>query len=143
MQSEPIDCQGVHTDPGWDCGESFALTRKRPRPGDPSGATGWSGSVAILLAAARPDEVEGLAVLDKVGVDRSGEARIVQLDREIVAALVGALRPGGPDLGAADKDPMARGVVVGPVGLGDDADALGLKAQGDDFALEFLAGLLE
>jgi len=26
---------------------------------------------------------------------------------------------------------------------GNDADALGLEAQGDDFALEFLAGFLE
>jgi hypothetical protein len=55
--------------------------------------------VAVRLAAARPDEGEGLAVLDEVGVDRCREARIVKLDREIVAALVGALRPGGPDLG--------------------------------------------
>jgi hypothetical protein len=31
----------------------------------------------------------------------------------------------------------------GPVCFGDDADALGLEAQGDDLALEFLAGLLE
>ena len=81
--------------------------------------------------------------LDEVGVDRSGEARIVELDREVVAAFVGALRPGGPDLGAADKDPMAGGIVVRPVGLGDDADALALQAQGDDLALEFVAGLLE
>ena len=71
------------------------------------------------------------------------EARIVQLDREIIAALAGALRPGGPDLGATDVDPVARRVVVGPVCFGDDADALGLEAQGDDLALEFLAGLLE
>ena len=39
-----------------------------------------SGSLAVLLAAAGPDEVEGVAVLDEVGVDRDGEARIVQLD---------------------------------------------------------------
>src|SRR5271163_3760927 len=38
---------------------------------------------------------------------------------------------------------MAGGVVVGAVGLGDDADALGLDAQGDDLALELAAGLLE
>src|SRR5262249_20244293 len=51
--------------------------------------------------------------------------------------------PGGPDLGAADIDPMAGGVFAGPVGLGDDADALGLDAQGDDLALVLVAGLLE
>src|SRR5262249_175480 len=59
-----------------------------------------SGSVAVLLAAAGPDEIEGVAVLDEVGVNRDGEARIVQLDREIVAAFAGALRPGGSDLDA-------------------------------------------
>ena len=86
----------------------------------PGGARGRSGSVAVLLAAAGPDEGEGLAVLvvEEIGVDRSVEARIVELDREIVAALAGALRPGGPDLGATDKDPVAGGVVVGPVGSG-------------------------
>src|ERR1700689_3249688 len=92
-------------------------TLKAP-PGSPGRGLADS-SVAVLLAAAGPNEGEGLAfgVVEQVGVDRSGEAWIVQLDREIVAALVGALRPGGPDLGAADKDPMAGGVVVGPVGL--------------------------
>ena len=58
-----------------------------------------SGLLAVLLAAARPDEVEGVAVLDEIGVDGDGEARIVQLDREIIAAFAGALRPGGSDLG--------------------------------------------
>src|SRR5450432_1693202 len=38
---------------------------------------------------------------------------------------------------------MAGGVVVRPAGLGDDADVLRLDAQGDDFALEFAADLLE
>src|SRR6202041_2711027 len=75
--------------------------------------------------------------------DRCVERWIVQLDREVVAALVGPLRPGGPDLGAADVDPMAGGIVVGAVGLWDDADVLGLDAQGDDLALELTAGLLE
>src|SRR5262249_17247587 len=37
----------------------------------------------------------------------------------------------------------AGGVVARPVGLGDDADALALQAQGDDLALELVAGLLE
>src|SRR5260370_37515298 len=46
-------------------------------------------------------------------------------------------------IGATDVDPMAGGVLAGPVGLGDDADALGLDAQGDDLALVLVAGLLE
>jgi len=59
------------------------------------------------------------------GWRRSGlEARIVQLDREIIAALAGTLRPGGADLRPADIDAVARRVVVAPVGLGDDADTL-------------------
>src|SRR5260221_14788659 len=111
---------------------------ERPRPVSRTGPYSRPALVAARLAAARPDEGEGLAVLvvEEIGVDRRVEAGIVELDREIVAALVGALRPGGPDLGAADIDPVAGGVVVGPVGLGDDADTLGLDAQGDDRALE-------
>src|SRR6266849_7991239 len=102
-------------------------------------------SVAVGPAAARPDEAEGLAafVVEEVGVDRRVEARIVELDREVIAALAGALRPGGADLRAADKDPMARSVVAHPVGLRNDADAFGLDAQGDDLALELVLNLLE
>src|SRR6266849_2721004 len=103
-------------------------------------------SVAIGPAAARPDEAEGLAafVIEEVGVDRRVEARIVELDREVIAALAGALRPGGADLGAADKHPVARCVVAGPAGLRNDTDAFRLDAQGDDLALELVAaGFLE
>jgi len=52
-------------------------------------------SVAVGLAAARPDEGEALAVLvvEEIGVDRGVEARIVQLDREVVAVLGGTLGP--------------------------------------------------
>src|SRR3954471_11915365 len=102
-----------------------------------------SGSLAVLLAAAGPDQVEGVAVLDEVGVDRDGEAWIVELDREVVTTFVRAFRPSGSDLSAADVDPMAGGIVAGPVALGHDADALGLEAQGYDFALELVARLLE
>jgi hypothetical protein len=38
---------------------------------------------------------------------------------------------------------MAGGIVACPVGIGDETDALALQAQGDDLALEFVAGLLE
>jgi hypothetical protein len=48
-----------------------------------------------------------------------------------------------PDLRAADVNPVAGGVIVGPVGLGDDAHAFRLDAQGDDLALQLGAGLLE
>ena len=54
-------------------------------------------SVAIGFAAAGPDEREALAVLvvEEIGVNRSVEARIVQLDREVVAILGGTLGPRG------------------------------------------------
>src|SRR5271165_4497105 len=112
--------------------------------GDPDGSC-FGGSLAVRLAAAGPDEGEAVAVLvvEEVGVDRRVEAGIVQLDREIVAVLGGALGPGGPDLGAADEDAVARGVVAGASGFGDDADVLGLNAEGDDLALELVADLLE
>src|SRR5438552_3115963 len=112
----------------WRANLPRARVARMPRPvSSGRGRCCGFSSVAVLLAAPGPDEGEGLAVLivEEVGVDRSVEARIVQLDREIVAAFAGALRPGGADLGAADIDPVAVGVVVGPVGLGDDADALG------------------
>ena len=38
-------------------------------------------------------------VLEQIGEDGGVEARVIQLDREIVAALAGALGPGSPDLG--------------------------------------------
>jgi hypothetical protein len=39
-----------------------------------------------------------ILVVEEVGVDRGVEARIVQLEAQILAALVRALRPGGADL---------------------------------------------
>src|SRR5277367_1255475 len=118
---------------------------QKPRLEVQAGRWGRSISVAVAFGGARPDQGEALAVLvvEEVGENRRVEARIVELEREIIAAFVGALRPGGPDLGPADVDPVAGGVVVGPVGLRDDADALGLQAQGNDLALELVAGLLE
>jgi hypothetical protein len=107
-----------------------------------AGRCGRCRSVAVRPAAARPDEAEGFAafVIEEVGVDRRGEARIVELDREVIAALIGALRPGGADLGFAREDPVAWRVVAGPVGLGNDADAFGLDAQGDDLAEKLVLG---
>src|SRR3546814_4257033 len=48
------------------------------------------GSVGAAAARTRPDQAVGLAVLvvEEVGVDRSGEARIVELEPEIGATLV-------------------------------------------------------
>jgi hypothetical protein len=46
-----------------------------------AGRCRWCRSVAVRPAAARPDQAEGLAafVIKEVGVDRRGEARIVEL----------------------------------------------------------------
>ena len=72
-----------------------AQTTRKPRPVVPDGAFRRSGSVPVLLATTRPDEGEGFAafVVEEVGVDRSREAWIVELDREIVATLAGAPGP--------------------------------------------------
>jgi uncharacterized protein (DUF736 family) len=71
------------------------------RPARMSGALQAAyASVTVGLAAAGPDQGEGLGafVVEEVGLDRSVEARVVQLDGEIIAAIAGALRPGRPDL---------------------------------------------
>jgi hypothetical protein len=113
--------------------------RWRPRPEVRTGRFGESGSLGVGLAAAGPDEVVAFSILvvEEVGVNRRAKARIVQLDQEIVSALVGALRPGGSDLHTFGIDPMAGGVVVCPVGLGDDADTLrglprGVESPGEE-----------
>ena len=99
---------------------------------------------AAAAVGAGPDEAVAFAflVVEEVGIDRSGEARIVQLQAEIIATLVGALGPGGADLDPADEDAVAGGVVAGAVGLGHDADVLGLEREGDDFAGEAVLGQL-
>ena len=101
-------------------------------------------SVAVAAIGAGPDEAEAFVlVFEEVGVDRSGEARIVQLEAKIVATLVRGLRPGGADLGAADQDAVAGSVLAGLAGFGNDADVFGLHVEGDDFSGVFIAGLLE
>jgi hypothetical protein len=58
----------------------------------------WRGT--LVAVRARPDQLQAVFAFDfgQRGVDRSGEARIVQLDREVVAALFGGLLPGGAEL---------------------------------------------
>lgn len=68
--------------------------------------------------SAGPDQrVAGLVVLhlDEAGVDRGGKARIVELDREVVAAgLLGLLLPRGAELGVAAgrEDPVVGRLLV-------------------------------
>jgi hypothetical protein len=77
-----------------------------------AGLRGGHSAVSRRLAVAGPDQGVALAirVIEQVGEDRRGEARVVEL-REIVAALLRLLRPGSPDLGTPDEDAMAAHVI--------------------------------
>src|SRR5436305_9283463 len=87
-----------------------SLASRGKAPACPAGAL-LIGSVRAA-GRAGPDERVAIAVLvvEEVGVDGGVEARIVELEAQIVAALVGAFGPGGADLDAADQNPVAGGV---------------------------------
>ncbi len=53
--------------------------------------------ISSVPVRAGPDELEAVFAFDlgERCVDRGREARIVELDREVVAALLGGLLPGG------------------------------------------------
>ena len=52
-------------------------------------------SLAVAAGGTGPDQAAtAVLVFEEVGVDRSGEARIVELEAEIVAAFVRLLGPG-------------------------------------------------
>jgi hypothetical protein len=93
---------GISPDKKADGDKRWITARRRMSfskgPGSKAEALGC-GSLAPAPAGARPDQREALAVLvgKEVGVDRSGKARIVELEAEIVAALGGALGPSGAD----------------------------------------------
>jgi len=56
-------------------------------------------SVAVLPRAGPEERVAFTAVIvEQVRVDRSGERRIVELERKVIAALLRALRPRCSDL---------------------------------------------
>ena len=114
-------------------------------PGFPGGiGAGWS--VAAAAAGARPDQTVGLAalVVEEVGVDRGGEARIIELEPEIGAALVRLFGPGCADFGAADENPVRGRAFARRIVVGDDTNPFGLNAERHDVADEFAGGgLLE
>jgi hypothetical protein len=72
--------------------------------GHENGPAFWAGPGAVgssVPAGAGPDELEAFLAfhLDQGGVDRSREARVVQLDREVVAfGVLGGLLPGRAQL---------------------------------------------
>ena len=57
--------------------------------------------LAVLLAAAGPDQGVALAafIVEEVGIDRGAEARIIQLDRDIIAPFGGTFGPTSTQLG--------------------------------------------
>jgi len=69
----------------------------------------------LVPIRAGPDQLHAFLTfhLDQGGVDRSGEARVVQLDREIAAAEAGDLLPGGAELDRAGVDAEVRALVGG------------------------------
>src|SRR5579864_5579906 len=86
--------------------------RQRPRPTVFGRGMTERPSVAVLPRARPEQRVAFTAfIIEQVRVDRSGEGRIVELERKVVAALLGALRPGCSDLGAACVDAVAGSVL--------------------------------
>ena len=72
-----------------------ASARENPAPG----GAGQGGAVRSVAVAAGPDQAVAALVLalDQGGVDRSREARVVELDRAVGAALVRGLLPAAPN----------------------------------------------
>src|SRR3954453_876272 len=95
------------------------------------------------LVSARPDQVAGAVLaLDQGGVDRSREARIVELDRVVGPTLLRGPLPRGAelDVGAGD-DAVVRGLVA--VLLEGHEPNLGVEGEGLDRAAEAVAVLGE
>jgi len=106
--------------------------RKSRRPELPGGGVSWS---------ARPDQLVLPVTLDQVRVDRSGEARIVQLEADELATALAGASPARADLDLADERPV---VGSGIAALLDRSDRdLGLEADGLDRAVEAAVGLRE
>ncbi len=118
--------------------------REGPARGDRAGLV-----VGRLLPvpAAGPGPDEGVTfpflVGEQVGEDRGGEGGIVQLQAQIGAAFAGAAGPCGAEFDPSEVDAVVGGVVVGPAGFRHQTDVAGLQGQGDDFAFEAFAHLLE
>src|SRR5690606_30089310 len=86
--------------------------------GPAGGGASWCQSFPVL---AGPDELEAFLSfhLGKRCVDRGREARIVELDREVVATLLGDLLPGCAELNVAGVDTELGGLVGGILDPGD------------------------
>jgi len=102
-------------------------------PPNPGGALGF----CLSAGATRPDELQAFLALDlgERRVDRSGEARVVELDRDVVAlGFACLLLPSGAKLNIAGQDPEVGSVIRGafdPDDLGLDVEVKGLDGAGE------------
>ena len=104
---------------------------------------GEFGSVGVLTATARPDQIVGIVLaIEEVGEDGGIETRVVELDREIIPPLAGAPRLRGTNFSSANQHAVGGRGLVGRWASGDDADALGLHREGDDVVLKLSLGHL-
>lgn len=115
-----------------------------PARGDRAGLVVGS-LLPVPAAGPGPDEGVALAFLvgEQVGEDRGGEGGIIQLQAQIGAPFIGTAGPGRTEFNPAQLDAVVGGVIVGTVGFGHQPDVAGLQGQGDDFAFEAFAHLLE
>ena len=79
-------------------GRELVRCYQKPRPICSGGA--WRRDLLAVLPRPRPQQGVAFAtlVVEEVGVDGRREGGIVELEREVVASFLGALRPGGTDL---------------------------------------------
>ena len=95
---------------------------------------GWRGphrlrSVAVAVRAG-PDQLQTFLAfdLDQGRVDRGGKARVVQLDRDVVAlAALGLFLPSGAEFDRAGEDAELRAIFGGVL----DALEAGLDVEGE------------
>ncbi len=105
--------------------------------------TGAAGSdragCGSVGAAARPDQlVARVFTLDQVGKDRSGEARIIKTNREILAAVLRGLFPGGAKLDGSGEDAIVGSLVA--FLLGRDELRFDIEAERLDRARKAVLG---
>src|SRR3546814_1435307 len=103
----------------------------------------WSSDVCSSDLRAAPDQIEfAIGVFEELREDRSDEAGIVELDREIGTVVGAALAPGRADLGLADSNSVA-GSIAGGISSRSDANRFGLNRKGDELAARLADELIE
>jgi hypothetical protein len=103
-----------------------------------------SAELPLLSVPVRPgpDEREAFLTfdLDQGRVDRSREVRVVELDREVVAAFIRGLLPCCVELDIAGEDAEVRTLFGGALDCADRC--LDVEVEGLDRAVEAVAGSL-